>query len=167
MSEPVGEMAKIDRSATVRVYIFDDEDNVLLLQKGGESKASGMWEVPGGGGSEFAVGEPSSEQKVQVLKSEIDQEAVMKVPVGEIQELGKYTYPFKYGGLPHERDVYVFKAKVNAVKPPVLVGSYVDENGRGDNHVDYNWVSLEELRQMKESHQLLGNTDKFEDFFES
>jgi 8-oxo-dGTP pyrophosphatase MutT (NUDIX family) len=151
---------------TVRCMVFNAEGKVLLLKKKGPP---GAFEFPGGQIGYLEDEEPNDDKQLENVIREVEEETGLEIEGLKPEKVGRFQYNF---GLAHEkktlsRIVHLWKVQLPEGEFEVVTDKTVSEKGESeDKHLtEVKWVSLEELRQMKEDGKLLGNSEFFEEGF--
>lgn len=137
---------------TARVVIKNEEDKILFLQKDETSKASGLWELPGGNVED-------GEDILEGIVREIKVETGLDIKKEELNFLGAFEYLVPVDGV-GKRVVCQFSASVGADRSKVVIGTDSE-----DRHSDFKWMSVEEINQLRKDGKILGNSLHFDDDF--
>lgn len=109
----------------VRAIIKDSEDNILILKRAPDSRSNPRcWELPGG---KVEPGESFDHAMIREIKEETNLNISLRKAVGIAQQ-----------DLPHIHSVHVIMT-VNVDSGDLKIS---------DEHTDYRWASLEEIKSL-------------------
>ncbi len=103
--------------------ILNEEDMILVVQRGSESDHPGKWEFPGGKVDE---GESPEESVIR----EISEELLMEIIITGVIDPVEYDYSFK------------------SIRLIPFICNTLDEQPVLTEHASYRWVTLQELREV-------------------
>ncbi len=161
--ETSGEILSIDKAETVRAILKKPSGEVLLLQKGKDSKIPDMYEFPGGK-IEVIQGEKATleEQQATVLQ-EVLEETGINVESGTLHKVDQFTHTFVNGQTRYDREIAVFVVSVPG-DVAVVVNRTLKESGEPeDKHQGFLWVSQDELQAMADDGKLSPSSTRFQD----
>jgi 8-oxo-dGTP pyrophosphatase MutT (NUDIX family) len=148
---------------TVRCIIENNAGEVLLLQKALDSKASLLYEFPGGKIENETEAEATLGIQLETVTKEVEEETGILLQKNMIHQANEFLYEFEYEGSLIKRKVYLFHTKLREEKHPITINQVKDEAGSPeDKHIKAIWIDKEKLIQLKDQGLLSGNTQNFE-----
>lgn len=152
----VPERAKTS-SETVRC-IIKKGDRILLLQKNKGSMAPEMYEFPGGNIDSISGDESTLEEQVRSVIMEVDEETGLDIRELKIVNVDQFDYEFKGKQEILKRRVHLFLVNLPENSDSNAQTGRIKE----DFHKGSDWVTVEQLKDLKRQGKLLGNSQVFE-----
>ncbi len=157
----IGEI-ELKEIETVRCVLENSHDQILLLQKSVNSKASELFEFPGGKIDDIAAGSSTLIEQLKAVVNEVKEETGLDISDYSPLKFDEFSYQFIAGKNLLRRRVHMFFVRLAPAVLQVTVNSTVIGGLLEDKHQLFKWVSKNDLFDLKVNDKLSGNSQHFE-----
>lgn len=162
-SSPIREVENQPPVETVRCIIENMNGKILLLQKAPDSKASNLFEFPGGKIDDIAGNMSTPDEQLRAVTNEVLEETGIDLSDNTPQKLDEFEYDFSAKGKNYKRRVHMFHLRLHS-DHEIAINTTADDEGQSeDKHAQSVWVTRDELLSMKQNGELSGNSIQFEE----